>query len=62
MRYTINISFKSSLRLGLIPTKNIVENFKTLKEAEQYKCIIDDTVAKALVRDNVTGEITWWKE
>ena len=55
MRYTINISFKQ------YGTDNIVEKVKTLREAESYKDLIDDTVDRALLKDNVSGKVTWWK-
>ncbi len=41
---------------------NIVEKVKTLKEAMTYKDLIDETVDRALIKDNVTGKVTWLKE
>jgi len=58
-RYTINISFNSE-RFETI--SNIVEKVKTMKEAMSYKELIDETVKKALIKDNVTGQVTWLKE
>ena len=58
-RYTINISFKTEI---FETVSNIVEKVKTLKEAMSYKDLIDETVNKALIKDNVTGRVTWLKE
>jgi hypothetical protein len=58
-RYTINISFNTEM---FEESSNIVEKVKTLKEAMSYKDLIDNTVKKALVKDNVTGKITWLKD
>lgn len=58
-RYTINISFKRKM---FDNGSNIVEKVKTLKEALSYKELIDDTVDRALIKDNVTGKVTWLKE
>ena len=57
-RYTVNISFKSN---GFEKTSNIVEKVKTMREAISYIDILDETVGKALIKDNVTGKITWLK-
>jgi hypothetical protein len=59
MRYTVNISFKRQM---FEKVSNIVEKVKTLKEAMTYKDLIDETVDRALIKDNVTGKITWLKE
>ncbi len=59
MRYTVNISFKKQM---LEKVSNIVEKVKTLKEAMTYKDLIDETVDRALIKDNVTGKVTWLKE
>ena len=58
-RYTINISFKTEI---FETVSNIVEKVKTLKEAMSYKDLIDETVKKALIKDNVTGRVIWLKE
>ena len=58
-RYTINISFKREM---LDKGTNIVEKVKTLKEAMSYKELIDDTVERALIKDNFTEKVTWLKE
>ena len=58
-RYTINISFKTEM---FETVSNIVEKEKTLKEAMSYKDLIDETVKKALIKDNVTGRVIWLKE
>lgn len=58
-RYTINISFIT--RIGEnIP--NIVEKVKTLREAMSYTDLIDETVSRALIKDNVTGKVIWLKQ
>jgi hypothetical protein len=59
MRYTVNISFKKQM---FEKVSNIVEKVKTLKEAMTYKDLIDETVDRALIKDNVTGKVTWLKE
>ena len=59
MRYTVNISFKKQM---FEKVSNIVEKVKTLKEAMTYKELIDETVDRALIKDNVTGKVTWLKE
>lgn len=41
---------------------NIVEKVKTLREAMTCKDLIDETVDRALIKDNVTGKVTWLKE
>jgi len=60
-RYTINISFVTEERGFVKRTPNIVEHVKTKREAYSYKDIIDDTVSKALIKDNVTGKVEWLK-
>ena len=59
MRYTVNISFKKQM---FEKVSNIVEKVKTLKEAMTYKDLIDETVDRALIKDNVTGKVIWLKE
>ena len=59
MRYTVNISFKKQM---FEKVSNIVEKVKTLKEAMTYKDLIDETVDRALIKDNATGKVTWLKE
>ena len=58
-RYTVNISFKRKMFENV---SNIVEKVKTMKEAMSFKDLIDDTVDRALIKDNVTGKMTWLKE
>jgi hypothetical protein len=57
-RYLINISFKTEM---FEKVSNIVERVKTMKEALTYTELIDDTVDKALIKDSVTGKVTWLK-
>ena len=57
-RYLINISFKTEM---FEKVNNIVERVKTMKEALTYSELIDETVDKALIKDNVTGKVTWLK-
>lgn len=58
-RYTVNISFKRKMFENV---SNIVEKVKTMKEAMSFKDLIDDTVDRALIKDNVTGKVTWLKK
>lgn len=51
LRYTLHISFKDYY------CKDIVEPIKTLKEALSYSDLIDNTVVKAFIKDNVNGEV-----
>ena len=57
-RYLINISFKTEM---FEKVSNIVERVKTMKEALTYSELIDETVDKALIKDSVTGKVTWLK-
>ena len=41
---------------------NIVELFKTKKEAIEYSKLIDDTVEQALIKDSVTGKVMWLRK
>lgn len=56
MRYILNISFSNRMVNNV---SNIVERFKTKKEAIKYSKLIDDTVEQALIKDNVTGKVEW---
>ena len=58
-RYTINISFKTEM---FEKVNNIVEKVKTMKEAMSFEDLIDDTVDRALIKDNVTGKVIWLKK
>lgn len=60
-RYVVNISFKRTLGIEFKKVENIAEPVKTLKEAREYKSLVDDTVAKACIVDRVTGKVVeWW--
>ena len=59
-RYILNISFKTKSLLEV--SNNVVEEFKTLREAMSFKDLIDDSVDRALIRDVVTGKVIWLKE
>lgn len=60
-RYVVNISFKGFTEIGFKKVENIAEPVKTLKEAQEYKALIDDTVAKACIVDRVTNKVVeWW--
>lgn len=60
-RYVVNISFKGFTEVGFKKVENIAEPVKTLKEAQEYKTLVDDTVAKACIVDRVTGKVVeWW--
>lgn len=51
-RYILKIIFKG------YSTTDIVEEFKTFKEASLYAEVIDETVLKAFIKDSVNGKIT----
>jgi len=54
-RYVVNISFHR------LYGSNIAEPMKTLKEAQTYKTLIDDTVKKACIVDRISGKVVeWW--
>ncbi len=57
-RYLLNIRFKNNLKHKV---SNIVETFKTKREATEYSKLIDETVDKAILKDNVTGVVEWLK-
>jgi len=60
-RYIVNISFKKFTDTGYKEVQNIVESFKTFREAQQYKTLVDESVSKACVVDRVTLKIVeWW--
>ena len=55
LRYWVQIQFKG--QYGLIRTWDITEEVKTLKEAQSYKSMVDDTVSKAQIVDTVTMKV-----
>lgn len=55
LRYWVQIQFKG--QYGLIRTWDITEEVKTLKEAQSYKTMIDDSVSKAQIVDTVTMKV-----
>ena len=60
-RYVVNISFKQDVSFMSKRIENIVEPVKTLKEAQEYKSLIDNTVAKSCIVDRVTNKVVeWW--
>ena len=60
-RYVVNISFKQDISFMAKRIENIAEPVKTLKEAKEYKSLIDNTVAKACIVDRVTNKVVeWW--
>lgn len=63
-RYVVNISFNHLTGKGPFTRKiveNIAEPVKTLKEAQEYRSMIDHTVQRACVVDRVTGKVVeWW--
>ena len=60
-RYVVNISFKQDISFMTKQIENIAEPFKTLKEAQEYKSLIDNTVVKACIVDRVTNKVVeWW--
>ena len=58
-RYIVKISFKQKM---FERVTDIVYTCKTLKQAEEASSLIDNTVDKALIKDNVTGKVIWIKE
>lgn len=62
-RYIVQILFKETVRkYYLIRQWDIFEEFKTLKEAQQYKSLVDDSVDKARVVDRVNDTVVEiWK-
>lgn len=60
-RYVVNISFKQDISFMAKRIENIAESVKTLREAQEYKSLIDDTVSKACIVDRVTNKVVeWW--
>ena len=60
-RYVVNISFKQGLYVMSKPVAAIVEPVKTLKDAQAFKTLIDDTVKSACIIDRVTNKVVeWW--
>ena len=60
-RYLVQIQFKEGLH-HLLRVWDFNEPVKTLKEADSYESIIDNTVNKARVVDTVTDKIVRvWK-
>lgn len=60
-RYVVNISFKQDVSFMAKRIENIAEPVKTLKEAQEYKSLIDNTVAKACIVDRITNKVVeWW--
>ena len=55
-RYWVQIQFKYQFGLP-IRTWDITEEVKTLKDAQSFKSIIDDTVLKARIVDTVNMSI-----
>ena len=56
-RYVVSISFKQDVSFLAKRTHPIEERFKTLKEAQEYKSIVDNTVQTAFIYDVVTNKI-----
>ena len=57
-RYLMMIQFKGQ-EGNLVRYWDIVEEFKTLREAESFKVLIDDSVSKARIVDCVTEKDVW---
>lgn len=60
-RYIVQILFKNNAYPFFIRKWDVIEEFKTLKEAQQYKSLIDDSVDKARIVDKVNNIVveTW---
>ena len=60
-RYVVSISFKGFTEIGFKKVENISAPVKTLKEAQSYKELMDDTVLKACIVDRISGKVVeWW--
>lgn len=59
-RYWVQIQFKGQEGFN-IRTWDITEEVKTLKEAQSYKSLVDDSVSKAHIVDTVSMKVieTW---
>ena len=55
LRYWVQIQFKG--QYGPIRSWDITEEVKTLKEAQSYKSMIDNSVSKAHIVDTVTMKV-----
>lgn len=53
LRYTLHIYFKDVIGKD----NQIIEKFKTLKEAKLFSVIVDDSVQRAYIEDNITSKI-----
>ena len=60
LRYLIKIRFKGAAMFSRF-TPELIEKVATLKEAQSFKSMVDDTVISAVVLDGVNGKIieTW---
>lgn len=56
-RYTVQIQFKSQHIFMQSYNWDFEEPVKSLREAQQYKSMVDDTVSKAQIIDNISGKI-----
>jgi hypothetical protein len=56
-RYVVNISFHQKT---IKRTENIAQPVKSLKEAREYKSLIDDTVREALIFDKASQKVVEW--
>lgn len=60
-RYTVEIRFHQNTALLSKRTPPLVFGVKTLREADKYKELIDDSVREAFVLDNVKNiVIEYW--
>lgn len=56
MRYTLCIKFIENRTNILINDWDIRQDFKSMKEAEPYLNLVDETCKRAILFDNATGK------
>lgn len=62
MRYSVQIRFKNSNSVFFMRVWDINEPMKTLREAQTYKAMVDNTVDSARVVDQINNTVVEiWK-
>lgn len=62
LRYSVQIKFNGSPCTWPVSYWDIFEDFKTLAEAQRFKPLIDSSVKRARVVDNVNNKVVdVWK-
>lgn len=57
-RYTIHILFKTSL---FETPQSMKQDVKTLREAQEFKSLLDDTVCSMWIEDKVMNKVEYLK-